>query len=245
MKRIGLLMMLILSLVSCKKPSDRACWKGSGPAQTLQVAFDDFQYLHVHANMEVTLIQDSLNFIEWEANENLMKFLKAEKDLDTLVLRNTNRCHFLRYGKEKVSAKVHFTELKQLLFENSELVKTNGIWQQNAFEFILKEGAGPIDVELSGTRAFVRNLYGWQAMKLSGHLSWVFADLDGSATLDATNLSITDSLLFTAASPKSSYFQTSGLLVKAQLHSIGNLYLKGLPSLLLKNEYSAGRVVVQ
>ena len=106
MKRIGFLMMLILSLVSCKKPSDRACWKGSGPAQTLQVTFDDFQYLHIHANMEVTLIQDSLNFVEWAANENLMKFLKAEKDLDTLVLRNMNRCHFLRYGKEKASVKV-------------------------------------------------------------------------------------------------------------------------------------------
>jgi hypothetical protein len=233
MKRIGFLLLLMLSLVSCKKPSDRACWKGAGPAQTLQVPFSDFQYLHIHAHMEVTLIQDSLNFVEWEANENLMKFLSAEKDLDTLVLRNLNHCHFLRYGEEKVSVKVHFTELKQLLFENSELVKTNGLWQQNAFEFILKEGAGPIDLELSGTRAFVRNLYG------------LFADLDGSATLDAKALSISDSLLFTAASPKSSYFHTTGLLVKAQLHSIGNLYLKGQPSLLLKNEYSAGKVVVQ
>jgi hypothetical protein len=35
-------------------------------------------------------------------------------------------------------------------------------------------------------------------MKLSGNLSWVFADLDGSATLDASDLSISDSLLFTA-----------------------------------------------
>ncbi|MEY4350833.1 MAG: hypothetical protein RL078_896 [Bacteroidota bacterium] len=245
MKRIGFLLLLMLSLVSCKKPSDRACWKGAGPAQTLQVPFSDFQYLHIHAHMEVTLIQDSLNFVEWEANENLMKFLSAEKDLDTLVLRNLNHCHFLRYGEEKVSVKVHFTELKQLLFENSELVKTNGLWQQNAFEFILKEGAGPIDLELSGTRAFVRNLYGWQAMTLKGNLSWLFADLDGSATLDAKALSISDSLLFTAASPKSSYFHTTGLLVKAQLQSIGNLYLKGQPSLLLKNEYSAGKVVVQ
>lgn len=245
MKRIGFLLLLMLSLVSCKKPSDRACWKGAGPAQTLQVPFSEFQFLHIHAHMEVTLIQDSLNFVEWEANGNLMKFLSAEKDLDTLVLRNLNHCHFLRYGEEKVSVKVHFTELKQLLFENSELVKTNGLWQQNAFEFILKEGAGPIDLELSGTRAFVRNLYGWQAMTLKGNLSWLFADLDGSATLDAKALSISDSLFFTAASPKSSYFHTTGLLVKAQLHSIGNLYLKGQPSLLLKNEYSAGKVVVQ
>ena len=98
MKRIGFLLLLMLSLVSCKKPSDRACWKGAGPAQTLQVPFSDFQYLHIHAHMEVTLIQDSLNFVEWEANENLMKFLSAEKDLDTLVLRNLNHCHFLRYG---------------------------------------------------------------------------------------------------------------------------------------------------
>jgi hypothetical protein len=237
---------LLLSVSwACQKAPQRSCWKTAGPTQNLMVPLSSFTYLHIHPHIQVALVQDSMDFIEWQAGAHLLPFLSAEKDLDTLVLRNMNRCHFLRYGKEKASVKVHFTELKQLLLENSELVKTNGVWQQNAFEFILKEGAGPIDLELSGTRAFVRNLYGWQAMKLSGNLSWVFADLDGSATIDASDLSISDSLLFTAASPKSSYFQTTGLLVKAQLHSIGNLYLKGLPSLLLKNEYSAGRVVVQ
>jgi hypothetical protein len=149
--------------------------------------------------------------------------------------------------QQKIEVRQRFLYYLMLDYKGERLVRERtgkDIWQ-HLFEFILKEGAGPIDLELSGTRAFVRNLYGWQAMKLSGNLSWVFADLDGSATLDASDLSISDSLLFTAASPKSSYFQTTGLLVKAQLYSVGNLYLKGLPSLLLKNEYSAGKVVVQ
>ncbi len=210
-----------------------------------QVTIEPFDFLHIHSFLEVELIQDSLNYIEWEANANLMNFLVAEKSLDTLILRNLNRCHFLRYGKEKVKVKVHFKHLKQILFENSELVSTKGTWQQNSFELILKEGAGPIDFQLDGKHAFVRNSYGWQNMQLKGQLQWLYADLDGSALIDARSLVIQDSLLFSGSSPKSSKFATPGILVKAQLHSIGNLYLTGTPSLLLQTTYSSGKIIIE
>lgn len=239
---IGIL--LSLSLLACQKPTDRACWKGAGDTQLKQIPFESFDFLHIHPHMEVELIQDSLNFIEWEANENLMNFLVAEKSLDTLILRNQNRCHFLRYRKETVKVRVHFKQLKQILFENSELVSTQGIWQQNVFELILKEGAGPIDFQLAGSHAFVRNLYGWQNVHLVGQLDWLYADLDGSALIDAHELVIQDSLLFSGSSPLSSQFATPGILVKAQLHSIGDLFLKGTPSLLLQKAYSSGKVIV-
>ncbi|MFM6946788.1 MAG: GIN domain-containing protein [Flavobacteriales bacterium] len=240
---LGIVMFLVL--FACQKPADRACWKGAGNTTFRQVSFSSFEHLHLHANIEVELIQDSMNLIEWEAPENLMNFLVAEKVLDTLVLRNENHCHFLRYGNEKVKVKVHFKALKRILFENSEPVTMQGTWQQNVIEFILKEGAGPIQIDLNAHHAFVRNLYGWQDVQLTGSLSWLYADLDGTASIDATGLQITDSLLFSSASPKSSRVAADSILVKAQLHSIGNLYLKGWPSLILQNTYASGKIIIE
>lgn len=243
--KAGSIFLIFLFLFSCQKPADRACWKGAGKIVTKQTSVISFNNLHIHAHIEVELIQDSLNFVEWEANETLMNFLVAEKTLDTLILRNQNHCHFLRYGKEKVIARVHFTQLNQILFENSEAVNNKGTWQQTAFEFILKEGAGPINFQLEGQQAFVRNLYGWQNLKLKGQLNWLYVDLDGSASIEAQELQLTDSLLFSSASPRSSRLSSDGIKVKAQLHSVGDLYLKGVPSLLLQKAYSKGKIIVE
>lgn len=243
--KTGISFLCFLLLFSCQKPAERACWKGAGNVIKQQVPFESFAFLHIYPHMKVVLIQDSLNYIEWEANENLMNFLEAEKALDTLILRNRNRCHFLRYQKEQVNVKVHFSALQQILFENSDTVRTQGIWEQNDVTFILKEGAGLIQLELAGHHAFIRNLYGWQDLQLKGQLNWLYVDLDGSASLEAQELNLMDSLLFSSASPKSSRLSSEGIKVKAQLHSIGDLYLKGTPSTLLQTTYSSGKIIVE
>lgn len=243
--KAGSIFLIFLLLFSCQKPADRACWKGAGNVVKQQVPFESFEFLHIYPHMKVVLIQDSLDYVEWEANENLMNFLEAEKALDTLILRNHNRCRFLRYRKEQVTVKVHFTALQQILFENSDTVKTAGIWQQNELEFILKEGAGMINLELAGNHALVRNLYGWQNLRLKGQLNWLYVDLDGSASIEAQELQLTDSLLFISASPRSSRLSSDGIKVKAQLHSVGDLYLKGIPSILLQKAYSKGKIIVE
>lgn len=243
--KVWLGFLLFFFFLSCQKPADRSCWKSAGAPIKKQLFFEAFDYLHIHPFMEVELIQDSLNYIEWETNVNLLNFLVAEKSLDTLVLRNENRCHFLRYQKEKPKVRIHFKQLKQILLENSERVSTKGMWQQNTFEFILKEGAGPVDFQLNGSCAFVRNLYGWQQVQLKGQLGCLYIDLDGSASIDARNLSIMDSLLFMGASPKISRIAAEGILVKAQLYSIGDLYLKGMPATLLQKTYASGRVIIE
>ncbi|MEN9742444.1 MAG: hypothetical protein RLZZ65_249 [Bacteroidota bacterium] len=242
--KIGGVFLLLFFLLSCQKESERRCWKGVGEPLTYQQSFTDFKYLHIHAYMKVDLIQDSLNYVEWQTASNLKSFLQANIDHDTLVLRNNNRCHFLRYKHESVKAIVHFTQLDQINFENSDTVLMKGIWHFDQTELILKEGAGPIQLNLAGQKLFVRNLYGWQNLNLKGELSWLYADMDGSATIEAGNLNLLDSLHFLGASPKTSSIRSGGIKVKAQLHSIGNLILEGQPFELLKMEYNSGKVIV-
>jgi hypothetical protein len=192
--------------------------------------------------MEVVLVQDSLNYVEWRAGQNLKSFLSAAIENDTLQLHNHNRCGFLRYQNGDVKVVVHFTTLKELHLDNSEAVSTYNKWTQDDVLIFLKEGVGKVILALNAQKAMVRNNYGWQNLRLSGTVGALFVDLDGSAALEAPALQVQDSISFRSASPLSSWLRADQIKLKAQLYGEGNLYYSGTPLFILKSEYGNGKV---
>jgi hypothetical protein len=234
--------MLMLLLVACKKAPERTCWKGTGAIENVIVPLSSFQYLSIHPHIEVALLQDSLNYVEWQAGSNLLSFLSAEVKSDTLLLHNKNGCRFLRYQNGKVKAVVHFTSLKELHLANSETVRTVNTWLADDLLIYLKEGVGSVNLALNAQKAIIRNNYGWQTLRLSGNVAALFVDLDGSASLQAPSLMVQDSISFRSTSPLSSWVRSGQLKLKAQLYGAGDLYYTGTPLVLLKTEYSTGKV---
>lgn len=236
---------LLWVLAACQKAPQRACWKATGPIENLSLPLSDFQYLAIHPHIQVALLQDSLDYIEWQAGQNLMSFLAAEVKDDTLTLQNKNTCRFLRYQKGKVKAVVHFTSLKELHLANSEQVNNVGKWTQDELLIYLKEGVGPVNLAINAQKARIRNNYGWQTLRLSGTVAALFVDLDGSASLQAPSLIVQDSISFRSSSLLTSYLAADQIPLKAQLYGSGDLFYTGSPSVLLKTEYGSGKVKKQ
>jgi hypothetical protein len=234
---------LFCCLTACQKPSERACWKGAGEKEKRMVPLSKFNYLDLQAHIELVLVQDSLDFLEWEAGANTQAFLAAEWEADTLHLRNNNRCKFLRYQNGGVKATLHFTEFAELHLANSEQVSNQGSWVANELLLFLKEGVGKVQLQVALDKLTIRNNYGWQNAQLSGSCNALFVDFDGSASLQAPSLMVQDSISFRSSSPLSSHIWADQILLKAQLYGPGNLYYSGTPSTLLKSEYNAGKVV--
>ena len=241
--RYSIEIVLILLLVACQKAPERTCWKTTGTIENMIAPLSSFQYLYIHPHIEVALLQDSLNYVEWQAGSNLLSFLSAEIQADTLKLYNQNSCRFLRYQKGKVKAVVHFTSLKELHLANSEAVRTVHTWLAEDLLVYLKEGVGAVDLNISAHKVSVRNNYGWQTLQLTGTVGSLFVDLDGSSSVQATNLLVADSISFRSISPMASNIAADQLLLKAQLYGAGNLFYHGQPSQILKTEYGTGRVL--
>ncbi len=243
--RYSFALILLLCLVACKKAPERACWKATGAIENLISPLSSFQYLYIHPHIEVALLQDSLNYVEWQAGSNLLSFLSAEVKADTLQLHNKNGCRFLRYQKGKVKAVVHFTTLKELHLANSEAVRTVKTWLADDLLVYLKEGVGPVSLVLNAQKVSIRNNYGWQTLRLSGNVAALFVDFDGAASLQAPSLMVQDSISFRSTSPLSSWIRAGQLKLKAQLYGAGDLFYTGTPSVLLKTEYSTGKVLAK
>lgn len=237
--------LLLLVCWACQKEPQRSCWKSAGANQNLMVPLSSFSYLHIHPHIEVELVQDSIDYVEWQAGSHLLSFLSAEIQADTLQLHNKNGCRFLRYQNGQVKAVVHFKSLKELYLANSEAVQTNNQWIANDLLIFLKEGVGAVHLNINAQKVTVRNNYGWQALKLTGSVGSLFVDLDGSSSVQATNLLVVDSISFRSISPMASYIAADQLLLKAQLYGAGNLYYDGQPSQILKTEYGTGRVLAK
>jgi hypothetical protein len=233
---------LIFLLTACQKPAGRACWKKSGVQTESELTLDAFQYVRLHDGIELILIQDTVNFLKWEAGDNLMNFLEAQIMADTLHLKNLNHCRFLRYKNGKVKAYLHFKSIKELFLANSESVSTSNLWSADQLLVHLEEGVGKVNLELEVDQLEIRNIYGWQPLNLEGQCKALFVDLDGSASLNSSGLLVADSISFRSSSPISSQINADGSILKAQLYGPGDLYYTGLPSAIYKSEYNTGKV---
>lgn len=239
-----LLLLVFVSLLgACQKAPERACLKRTGELEKLAIPIDSFSFLYLHPHIELVLVQDSLNYLEWEAGAHLLPYLEATIEADTLHLKNNNRCKFLRYQKGDVKATFHFTEFAELHLANSEQVSIQGSWVANELLLFLKEGVGKVQLQVALDKLTIRNNYGWQNAQISGSCKALFVDLDGSASIQTTQLQVADSLSFRSAAPLSSHIWADQILLKAQLYGPGNLYYSGTPSTLLKSEYNVGKVM--
>lgn len=241
--RCFLIIYLFLLLAACQKAPQRACFKSTGTPEQRVQQLDPFIYLHIGPYIEVELIQDSLNYVEWTAGQNLTSFLVANLNADTLYLQNKNKCRFLRYAKGAVKATVHFTSIQELHLANSEKVSASVTGTQDDLLLYLHEGVGPVNLQLDVQKATVRNNYGWQKLVLSGQAKRLFVDLDGSAAIDARQMHVSDSISFRSSSLLTSYIWADQLLLKAQLYGSGNLYYSGNPLAIWKTEYGQGKVL--
>lgn len=241
--RYFVVLFLLLLVLACQKAPERACWKSTGTIENLILPLSSFHNLYIHPYIEVALVQDSLDYIEWQAGNNLLSFLTAEVKADTLVLHNKNGCRFLRYKKGKVKAVVHFTTLKELHLANSEAVRTINTLHADDLLIYLKEGVGTVSLGINAQKATVRNNYGWQTLRLTGNVAALFVDLDGAAALQAPSLMVQDSISFRSISPLPSWVRSEEIKLKAQLYGAGDLLYSGTPSVLYKTTYSTGRVL--
>jgi hypothetical protein len=69
--------LLLLILISCRKPSERPCWKKSGALAVKEIQLGDFNRLFLKEHITYKLIQDSTNKIVIKGGANLIGFIKV------------------------------------------------------------------------------------------------------------------------------------------------------------------------
>lgn len=135
MYRSLLVLTLFGLLISCAKPEDRTCFKGTGEQVSEERSLGYFHSLSVWDLMDIRLIQDSTDHVVVRCGENILGHVTTEVENGVLTIRDENKCNWLRTLPVNIEVDVHFTEMRHVRNEGSGTLTTVGQIIEDEFEF--------------------------------------------------------------------------------------------------------------
>lgn len=151
---LSLLVLALLLFVSCKKPQDRGCFKGSGDITTVEIEIDSVQEFRLFKGIVYKFYQDTLRKIVIKGGENVIGFIDVAIDSHVVSLNNLNSCDFLRDYDDKIIVEIHYPYYSKIYAEPTEPMRFIDTLQGEYVKIELRNGGSSLDLNVN-----VNNLY--------------------------------------------------------------------------------------
>lgn len=182
--RMMVLIISIFVLISCDKGN--RCFDRPGDSITIIRSIDsNYSLINIYDDLNVTLINDSLNIVEIIGGKNMVENVTLTADNYSLSIFNENKCTFVS-NHDDLMINIHYTSLKELgLYGfgeiNSPLTLTHDlkIVGQNCFS--------TIDLEFDNDSIYF-SLEGAPQVTLSGNSDHLYAYTVGKGNYFMKNL---------------------------------------------------------
>lgn len=224
------IILFLLVMLSCKKAEDRRCLKGAGEETTITVALDDFHEIFIGPNINVVLVQDSLNELHIFGGENLVNFISSDVEEGLLDLRNENKCNFLRSYKREITVEVHFTTLSQINFEGTKPLRCEKTITGNNLAVFVRDGAGLVDLDVAYNNISYTITNGWGNFDLSGTTGTLKMNIRSNGFGSTYNLDVSQQLDVVSNTAGLLKLNTEGADCRVQLQSVGDIWYIGTPN---------------
>lgn len=235
---IGLIAAL---LVSCKA-SVEDCFKSTGAVVSEERNLIEFDSIRLEDNVNVILIQDTINKVIVEAGENLLPKIKTDVSNRLLVLKNENDCNWVRKLNIPVKAYVHFKDISILTnlgvahITNEDTLKIHG----HAIDLRIVESG---DIHLVGEFDWIyaRIIVALGNLTLEGKAGGLELYADGTSIVHAENMQVNYASIETLLTGDIWVNATDQL--GAKIYWQGNVYYKNAPKIVFQKETSTGKLI--
>ena len=243
MKHVICIICGILLLFSCAKPEDRACVKSAGQDAVLEVLTPQIDQLFLHEHLEYVLVQDTIEKVVLTGGKNLLNFVLIDVSEGLLDISNTNKCNFLRSYKKKVKVEIHFIELINIHFEGTESLTNKDTLQFNWMTFLIRDGAGPVTLNFNANAIYATVSHGWGDFTFNGTVNYANLNVRSNGFCNTYGLKIIDSLTVISNTQGYVKVNANNVKFKSETDLDGDIYYKGIPSLITINRYGKGDLI--
>lgn len=233
--------LIILGLGSCKDTVED-CFKSTGNIIKEERFLSEFDSIRLEDNVNIILIQDTLNKVIIEAGEHLLPKIKSTVENKLLVLKNDNHCNWVRKLNIPINAYVHFKDISILTnigvanITNQDSINIKG----HAIDLRLL-GSGDIRLVGNFDWIYARVIVAIGNLHLSGRSGGLELYCDGTSLVNAENMQVNFASVETYL-PGDVYVNATEQL-SAKIFWEGNVYYKNNPTILYKKEASSGRLI--
>ena len=210
-------------LAGCQKENALDCLKSTGTIKTETRALDTFRTLRIFDNLEVTVVADSVHYVEVTAGKNLLENIQTEVNNGELSLRNINKCNWVRSYDNPLKIRVHTKELRDVFHDGDATLSSENLFPATSL-FLHITGAGDTDLELK-TESVWLDMYELGEVRLRGSNNQLTAYILSMGSLKAENLQTKEASL-KLTDQGQAFVQVSQKLT-AEINGPGNVFYVG------------------
>lgn len=241
-----LIILLLITAVSCKKPDERRCMKSTGEEAILDISLiSPIDSLFLNDNFTYMLVPDTEEFIRITGGENVIPFVQVNQSTGRIDIDNGNKCNFLRSFKKEIRLEIHVSQLRYLQYTGGGSITATDTLNTPDFRLKIIDGAGPVDLTLEGGYVEAIITQGYGDFTLSGTTIDAFFLCQTNSFCNTNDFVVTNKLTVHSNSGAGMYVNADGADFKAQIGRKGNIYYKGVPSQLTTVLLGEGQVLPQ
>ncbi len=244
-KRFIFIIGFVFFFFSCKKAEDRSCFKSVGKMSSKEIALPSFELMELYEHLEYELIQDSTDKLVLIGGENLLNSIRWEVNDGKLKIENKNKCNFLRNQNKKVKVEIHFTSLINIYYVGTESMTNKDTLDLPYFTLFLMDGAGSVNLCVKSDILQADIGHGWGDYTLSGKSNYARIAARSNGFCDVYELKVRDSIYVSNASPGKIKLTADQIPLRGKILADGDVYYKGIPTLIEVTESSKGRLIDQ
>ncbi|MFZ4520994.1 MAG: head GIN domain-containing protein [Bacteroidales bacterium] len=230
----------LMLLNSCTKDGGN-CVSSTGQIVMQDRHISDFDSIRVFDYMNIILKQDSINKVSVETGENIASGIVTELSGRELILRNTNKCNWLRSYSKPVNVYISVRNLLKIHYESSGNITCTDTLRNGYLKIDMWGGCGTIDLKVHiGDGYFIQHM-GTATLILNGicNISSVFAGDYGLLQLKGLKTGYT----FVTNSGSNDCYVNAKHSLGATINSIGNIYYSGDPEEIKSTINGSGKLI--
>lgn len=224
------MIVIFIALCSCKKAENRSCFKNAGNEKTEVISLKSIDSLFLYDNIIYTLIPDTITFLELSGGENLLNHIEYLDFDKKLVIRNNNKCNFLRSFKKKIKAAIHIQKINYIHYEGTEGLKNKDTLKSGELRLIIRDGAGPVDLTVKNSYQSAVITHGWGDFTLRGSSSSVFLNCNTNSFCNTVDLKVKNTLKVLSNTGGNMTVNSEGTNLEAIIKRDGNILYEGTPN---------------
>ena len=225
----------VIFFTSCSDLGD--CFKGTGKVITEERSVSCFNGITVEDDINLVILNDTVQYLEIEAGENLLPEICTEVVDEMLYLRNYNVCKYSRTYQKDILVKAHVRDLEKIAFAGSAKINSEGLLSYNHFLMWLDGSRGEIELEVNIEQLILEHVSGNGLTTLSGEVHNGAINSKAQGLLYLKDLKV-NNLKMVSDSYNDAYIWVTDT-IDITINGLGNVYFRGNP--VIKNYKRTGQ----
>ena len=237
-RHFKLFIWLMVLAVGCKRET---CFGEAGAFVSISRDATAFHEIAVYDNINVVLIQDSLEHITVLAPQHLEPNITTQIENGILSIRNEGTCTGLRNTSEKATVQVGVKKLDRIVYAGSGNISSTNTLLADNLTIYSEEGAGNIDISLNAVQTFSYIMDENADITLHGASDFCYSYTASRGSIDFSDFVVKKMALEYGG------VRDATIQVTEELNSIiyykGNVFYKGTPLITNNKVHSSGRLI--